>query len=193
MCINYHQIFRIIQIYSLPYKFSNNIIDCTIDLIHTKFNVNEDENRIVGKNLSVTFEPLWHGMRWLCLSFNEKQKIPIVFLEALQYLHGRSKLVLVLLYLFFRSLSFVDKILVLLNERGVLPDNVESQLQLTHFSTLQLKSLFDTNSTYDFQGIVKIDLMNIYTAFLFFFYLNCRINSLASCLTTHQMFMYRFD
>jgi len=48
--------------------------------------------------------------------------------------------------------------LILLNERGILPDNIESQLQLTHFSTLQLQlnNSLDANSIYDFQGIYYI-------------------------------------
>lgn len=94
VCVNYHQVFRLVQIYSLPYKFSENIIYCTIDLVETKFNVNDDdESRIIRKSLSMPFELLWHGMRWLCLSFNEKQKIPITFFETIQYLHGRGKLI----------------------------------------------------------------------------------------------------
>lgn len=95
MCINYHQVLRVVQICSLPYRFSKNIIHCTIDLIETKFNVNinNDENRIIRKNMSMPFELLWHGMRWLCVYFVEKQKIPIAFFEAIQCLHARGKLI----------------------------------------------------------------------------------------------------
>ena len=53
----------------------------------------------------------------------------------------------------FDLLLYIDKVLILSNERGILPDNIENHLQLVHFSTLQLKNSFHVNSNYDFQGI----------------------------------------
>lgn len=33
-----------------------------------------------------------------------------------------------------------------------MPDNVENNVQLTHFSTLELTNLIDINTTYNLQG-----------------------------------------
>ncbi|CAF1517292.1 unnamed protein product [Adineta ricciae] len=137
VCVNYHQVLRVVQIYSLPYKFSENIVYCTIDFMDVKFNVNEQENTIIRRNMPMPLELLWHRMRWLCASFIGKQKIPVAFFEALQYLRGRNK------------------VLILSSERGILPDNIENHLQLTHFSTLQLRNSFDVNSNDDFQESIR--------------------------------------
>ncbi len=42
--------------------------------------------------------------------------------------------------------------LVIFHLRGILPDNIDNDLQLTHFTTLQLEmeSLFDANVPYDY-------------------------------------------
>ncbi|CAM4815440.1 unnamed protein product [Rotaria magnacalcarata] len=132
VCVNYHQVFRLVQMSSLPYVFSNNTVFRTIDLIDILFNTSEAEKDI-SNHLPIALRSLWSGMETLCISLFEKQKIPTSFIHALQ------------------CPSSHNKVLLLLNERGILPNNLESLEQLTHFSTLQLKSSFDTNSIYDFQ------------------------------------------
>ncbi|CAF5044408.1 unnamed protein product, partial [Rotaria magnacalcarata] len=134
VCVNYHQVFRLVQMSSLPYVFSNNTVFRTIDLIDILFNTSEAEKDI-SNHLPIALRSLWSGMETLCISLFEKQKIPTSFIHALQ------------------CPSSHNKVLLLLNERGILPNNLESLEQLTHFSTLQLKSSFDTNSIYDFQQL----------------------------------------
>jgi hypothetical protein len=83
VCVNYHQVFEFVQIFSLPYTFSDNPLFLTIDLIDIVFNDSEDEKKL-SNNLSITMEPFWCGIKWLFISLVEKQKIPISFLHALQ-------------------------------------------------------------------------------------------------------------
>lgn len=185
VCVNYHPVFRFVQMYSLPYTFSDNTVFRTIDLIDVLFNYNEEKKEIPN-DLPVTFETLSYGMKWLFISFLEKQNIPILFLRALQSPHSQGKR----MEFFFRNNSFlirtkiiiIGKVLVISHERGILPDN---HVQLTHFATLQLKSIFDTNSSYDFQRMCA-DMMKILLELILYF----RINQLASFTTECQMSLY---
>ena len=77
VCVNYHRIFRVVQMYSLPYTFSDNTVFRTIDLIDELYNYNEEKKEIVPNDLP-------DRIRWLFISFLEKQNIPILFLRALQ-------------------------------------------------------------------------------------------------------------
>ncbi|CAF4480991.1 unnamed protein product [Rotaria magnacalcarata] len=138
-CMTYDQAFNFVQIFSLPYTFSDNILFYTIDLIDVLFN-NSEEEKERPNNLSIALRPLWCGMRWLFISMVEKQKIPISFIHALQCSCSQNK------------------ILVISDTRGILPDNIEDHIQLTHFTTLQLLSSFDTNNTYDLQRMLRFIL-----------------------------------
>ncbi len=73
--------------FAKPFK-STSIVKCevssvTVDLINIQFNTSED-NIQIPLDLSVALKPLWYNMKYLYLSFGEKQQIPIVFLRALQ-------------------------------------------------------------------------------------------------------------
>jgi hypothetical protein len=92
VCVNYHQVFRFVQMYSLPYTFSDNTVFSTIDLIDVLFNKNKEEKEI-RNDLSVALEPLWYGMKGLFISLAENQNIPISFLRALQYPYGQGMLI----------------------------------------------------------------------------------------------------
>jgi hypothetical protein len=160
VCVNYHQIFHFVQIVSLPYKFPEIPLYRTIDLIDAVFNTNEDEKKI-SNNLSMTLEPLWCGMKWLFICLMDKQKIPISFFHALQCSCSQSKSII----LFFKINIFkciyivvVDKVLIISQERGVLPDNIQDHIQFTHFTTLHLKISSDINDTYDLQRRFKFVL-----------------------------------
>jgi hypothetical protein len=98
VCVTYQQIGHCVQMYSLPYTFSDNMVFCTIDLIDALFNSNEEENEI-RNDLSVALQPLWYGMKRLYVSFFANQEIPILFLRALQYPHGQGKLIKTILCL----------------------------------------------------------------------------------------------
>ncbi|CAF1368399.1 unnamed protein product [Adineta ricciae] len=129
VCVNYHQINRCVQMCSLPYTFTGSTLFHTIDLIDALFN-NIEEEKQIQTDLSTTLASLWRETKWLFISFTENQKIPISFLRALHCPYSR--------------------VLVISCERGILPDKIDDQLQLTHFSTLQLNSSFDFDNTYDF-------------------------------------------
>ena len=92
VCVNYHQVLRFVQMYSLPYTFSDNTVFCTIDLIDVLFNHGEKEKEIQN-DLSIALETLWHGMKSLFISLLEKQKIPLLFLRTLQSSGNQSKLI----------------------------------------------------------------------------------------------------
>jgi hypothetical protein len=47
----------------------------------------------------------------------------------------------------------VGKVLVIPQKRGIMPNNIEDYVQLTHFTTLQLCDPIDANSTYDPQSM----------------------------------------
>jgi hypothetical protein len=102
VCVNYHQVSRLMQMYSLPYTFSDDTVFRTIDLIDELFNHSEEEKEI-EINLSVALEPLWYGMTSLFISFVENQEIPILFLRALQSSHSQSKFI----RLFFEIILFL--------------------------------------------------------------------------------------
>jgi hypothetical protein len=79
----YNSTFNVIQMGSLPYMFSDHLLFHTVDLINIQFN-NSEDNMQIPLDLSVALKPLWYGMKYLYLSFGEKQQIPITFLRALQ-------------------------------------------------------------------------------------------------------------
>lgn len=93
VCTTYDQVFDFVQMFSLPYTFSDNTLFYTIDLIHVLFNTSEEE-RERPNNLSVVLRPLWCGMRWLYVFMVEKLQIPISFIHALQCSCSQSKLII---------------------------------------------------------------------------------------------------
>ncbi|CAF0813267.1 unnamed protein product [Adineta steineri] len=135
VCVNYHRLMRFVQIYSLPYTFYDDTVFHTIDLIDVLFNDNE-YGKQTQKDLPVTLETLWYGVRWLYISFNKNQKIPISFLYALQCSRSQGRM------------------LVISQERGILPNNIEDHVQLTHFNILQLKNSLDINNIYDLTQLI---------------------------------------
>ena len=84
VCVNYHEVFGFIQMFSLPYTFSDTTLFLTIDLIDVLFNTAEEKIQ-TSDDLSVGLGPLWYGMRWLLISLVKNQKIPMSFIRALQY------------------------------------------------------------------------------------------------------------
>ncbi|CAF1618793.1 unnamed protein product [Rotaria magnacalcarata] len=76
VCVNYHQVFRLVHMFSLPYVFSNSTVYRTTDLIDILFNTSEAEKDI-SNNLPIALRSLWSGMETLCISLFEKQKIPL--------------------------------------------------------------------------------------------------------------------
>jgi hypothetical protein len=80
------------QMYSLPYTFSDEPVFRTIDLIDELFNYSEEEKEI-EINLPIALEPLWYGLTWLSISFVKNQRIPILFLRTLQSPHSQSKMI----------------------------------------------------------------------------------------------------
>lgn len=90
VCVDFHQFYGRIQMFSLPYTFTDMGLIRTIDLINIQFNTSKEENQI-PTNLSVALEPLWSGMKRLFISLTEKQKIPIAFLQALRYSRSQGQ------------------------------------------------------------------------------------------------------
>ncbi|CAM4786161.1 unnamed protein product [Rotaria magnacalcarata] len=134
VCVNYHQVFDHVQIFSLPYTFFDNTIYRTIDLIDALFNTSE-KGQETSNDLSITLRSFWCGIRCLFISLVEKQKIPVSFLYALQCPPSQNKT------------------LVISHARGILPDDIDDHLQLTHFATLQLMCTSDTMTNYDLQQL----------------------------------------
>jgi hypothetical protein len=106
VCVTYHQAFDYVQMYSLPYTFSDNTLFCTIDLLDVIFN-NIEEEKERPNNLSIELRPLWYGTKWLFISSVEKQKIPISFVHALQCPYSQSKLILFFKKNLDASISFL--------------------------------------------------------------------------------------
>ncbi|CAM4819350.1 unnamed protein product [Rotaria magnacalcarata] len=57
VCMTYDQVFNFVQMLSLPYTFSDNILFYTIDLIDVLFN-NSEEEKERPNNLSIALRPL---------------------------------------------------------------------------------------------------------------------------------------
>ncbi|CAF3351321.1 unnamed protein product [Rotaria socialis] len=134
VCVNYHQVFDYVQIFSLPYTFFDNTVYRTIDLIDALFNTSE-KGQEISNDLSITLRSFWCGIRCLFISLVEKQKIPVSFLYALQCPPSQNKT------------------LVISHARGILPDDIDDHIQLTHFATLQLMCTSDTMTNYDLQQL----------------------------------------
>ncbi|CAF2990954.1 unnamed protein product [Rotaria sp. Silwood2] len=135
VCIDYHEVFGFIQMFSLPYTFSDTTLFLTIDLIGVLFNTREEKIE-TSDGLSVALGPLWYEMRWLLISLVKNQKIPMSFLRALQYCKRQGK------------------VLVLSQERGIMSNNIEDYVQLTHFTKLQLNGWIDASRTYDLERLI---------------------------------------
>ncbi|CAF2225399.1 unnamed protein product [Rotaria magnacalcarata] len=102
VCVNYHQVFRLVQMFSLSYVFSNNTVYRTTDLIDILFNTSEAEKDI-SNNLPIALRSLWSGMEALCISLFEKQKIPTSFIHALQCPSSHTGFVYYLICLYVNS------------------------------------------------------------------------------------------
>jgi hypothetical protein len=83
VCVVFHQVYRLMQMFSLPYNFTDIIQLQTIDVINIQFNICE-ENEKISFDLPVALESLWYKMNHLCISLTDKQKVPLSFLQALQ-------------------------------------------------------------------------------------------------------------
>jgi hypothetical protein len=94
VCLDYHQAFGFVQIFSLPYTYSDATLYHTIDLIDALFNTEEE----TPDDLSVALQPLWSDMRWLLISLVENQKIPTSFLRALQCPSSQSESIIIFPY-----------------------------------------------------------------------------------------------
>jgi len=90
VCVGFHQIYGIIQMFSLPYTFSDIPLFRTIDVINIQFNTNE-ENEKIPVSLSVALESLWYKMNHLSISLIEKQQVPLSFLQALRCPRSHGK------------------------------------------------------------------------------------------------------
>ncbi|CAF4027436.1 unnamed protein product [Rotaria magnacalcarata] len=72
VCVNYHQVFRLVHMFSLPYVFSNSTVYRTTDLIDILFNTSEAEKDI-SNNLPIALRSLWSELNsWLRLLPNIK-------------------------------------------------------------------------------------------------------------------------
>jgi hypothetical protein len=90
VCVVFHQVYGLIQMFSLPYTFTDIIQFHTIDVINIQFNTCE-ENEKIPFDLSVALESLWYKMNHLSISLIDKQKIPLSFLQALQSPRSHGK------------------------------------------------------------------------------------------------------
>lgn len=159
VCVNYHQVLDYLQIFSLPYIFFDNTVYRTIDIIDTLFNTNEEEQEI-PTDLSIALRSFWCGIRCLFISLFEKQKIPVSFLHAHQCPSTQSKLLI-----FLREFNYIviaDKTLVISHTRGILPNDLEDHIQLTHFTSLQLICTSEITTDYDLQRMFKFVLSFAY-------------------------------
>ncbi|CAF1114414.1 unnamed protein product [Adineta ricciae] len=135
VCVNYHRVVDYVQIFSLPYTFFDNPLSRATDLIDTLFNTDEKMQGMTN-DLSVVFKSLWRGMKRIYMCFLEKEKIPISIFHALQ------------------CPSSQGKTLGIPVMKGILPNDIPSRIQLTHFTSLQLLWASDTTIDYDIQHII---------------------------------------
>jgi hypothetical protein len=91
VCVDFNQFYGLVQMFSLPYTFSDVPLVRTIDLINIQFNTHQEEKKI-PINLSVELESLWRGMNRLYISLTENQKVPLSFCQALQYPRSQGEL-----------------------------------------------------------------------------------------------------
>ncbi|CAF2079965.1 unnamed protein product [Rotaria magnacalcarata] len=134
VCVDFHQLYNIVQMFSLPYTFNGIALIRTINLIDMQFNTSEEEEK-VPINLSLALESLWCGMDHIYICLAEKQKVPLPFFQALQCPRSQGKT------------------LAILPKRGIIPDNVEGNVQLTHFNILELNNPIDANSAYNLEEL----------------------------------------
>ncbi len=85
VCVDYNSIRNQIQIFSLPYIFSEQSLIHTVDLINIQFNNHVENMRQILPDLYIDLKPLWHNMKCLAVIFDENQQVPLAFLRALQY------------------------------------------------------------------------------------------------------------
>ncbi|CAF3886759.1 unnamed protein product, partial [Rotaria magnacalcarata] len=136
VCVDFHQLYNIVQMFSLPYTFNGIALIRTINLIDMQFNTSEEEEK-VPINLSLALESLWCGMDHIYICLAEKQKVPLPFFQVLQCPHSQGKT------------------LAILPKRGIIPDNVEGNVQLTHFNILELNNPIDANSAYNLEDVIN--------------------------------------
>lgn len=138
VCVVPHQVYCIVQMFSLPYTLADVIQLHTIDILDTQFNICK-ENEKISFNLPAELQALWYKMNNLYIILTDKQKVTSSFLQALQcpFSHG--------------------KILTLIRKGATMYDNDRNHVQLTQFSILELANPIDNNanSTYNLQGIVS--------------------------------------
>lgn len=84
VCVNFHQLYWHLQMFSLPYTFTDGGLARTIDLVQIQFNTCKEVDQI-PTDLPRALEPLWTGMTRLFVSLFKNQQIPLSFLEALQH------------------------------------------------------------------------------------------------------------
>ena len=84
VCVDFHQLYGHIQMFSLPFTFTNGGLVRTIDIANMQFNTCIEVNQI-PTDLPRALESLWSGMTRLRVSLFKNQQIPLSFLEALRH------------------------------------------------------------------------------------------------------------
>jgi hypothetical protein len=69
------------------------------------------------------------------------------------------------LYIIIHAID-IDKELGLLNERGILPNNAENDVQLKHFTRLLLKCPSNSNVNYNLQSMIGFIYFSLLIIFL---------------------------
>jgi hypothetical protein len=109
VCLDLHQLYGLIQMFSLPYTFSDIGLIRTIDLVNIQFNTNEK----VPISLSVALESLWCGMNRLFISLIENQKVSLSFCQALRCPRSQGELFNISFYL----IRFLTNCMVLMQAK----------------------------------------------------------------------------
>ena len=81
--VSYNSTRNMIQIFSLPYNFTEVSFNHSLDLIDVQFNTAHENSRQSPDDLWSSLQPLWSKMTEIALELHDKQHIPLTFLRVL--------------------------------------------------------------------------------------------------------------
>ena len=88
--VDHHRIRNAVQIHSLPYNFSDILLERTVDFLDMQFNTQEEELSCPLDTARLLKSSLVDFVR-LSVYFSAKESVPLAFLRALQSGHGKSR------------------------------------------------------------------------------------------------------
>ena len=91
-------------------------------------------------------------MNRLYLPFEKNEKLSCSFIRALQCSSSQGQIFNIFFSSFILLFYKTGKVLTLSQDRGIILDNTQNEVRLTHFDKLELIHSIDTNTNYDLQG-----------------------------------------